>query len=147
MYQVDIDSEGLNLTQFGNQSRCSAFLANIDVRKAATVTFLGQTYHLPPWSVSILPDCRNTAFNTAKVCRRLYGTGTEALLDTCRLYSSLCVMQPLWTLITHTILMSLFLSFLCFEYECANFCCETHYERYGSVFCLIVFDPFKFSIV
>ncbi|KAB1213622.1 Beta-galactosidase 9 [Morella rubra] len=66
VYQVDIDSEGLNLTQFGNQSRCSAFLANIDVRKAATVTFLGQTYHLPPWSVSILPDCRNTAFNTAK---------------------------------------------------------------------------------
>ncbi|OMO71010.1 hypothetical protein CCACVL1_18521 [Corchorus capsularis] len=50
-----------------NQSTCSAFLANIDEHKAATVNFRGSSYSLPPWSVSILPDCRNTAFNTAKV--------------------------------------------------------------------------------
>ncbi|KAG2726457.1 hypothetical protein I3760_01G114000 [Carya illinoinensis] len=67
VYHVDTNTEGLNLTQYGSQSRCSAFLANIDERKAAVVRFLGQTYHLPPWSVSILPDCRNTVFNTAKV--------------------------------------------------------------------------------
>ncbi|XP_040997071.1 beta-galactosidase 9 isoform X3 [Juglans microcarpa x Juglans regia] len=67
VYRVDTNTEGLNLTQYGSQSRCSAFLANIDERKAAVVRFLGQTYHLPPWSVSILPDCRNTVFNTAKV--------------------------------------------------------------------------------
>lgn len=60
-----------------NKSRCSAFLANIDERDSATVTFLGQVYTLPPWSVSILPDCRKTVFNTAKVglcfliCRRI----------------------------------------------------------------------------
>ncbi|KAL4643890.1 hypothetical protein ACB092_02G123900 [Castanea dentata] len=67
VYHVGIDIEGLNLTQYRSESRCSAFLANIDERKAAAVTFLGQTYYLPPWSVSILPDCRNTVFNTAKV--------------------------------------------------------------------------------
>ncbi|KAI3706213.1 hypothetical protein L6452_23807 [Arctium lappa] len=51
----------------GNNSTCSAFLANIDEHKEITVQFLGHAYTLPPWSVSILPDCRNTAFNTAKV--------------------------------------------------------------------------------
>ncbi|XP_024986389.1 beta-galactosidase 9 isoform X2 [Cynara cardunculus var. scolymus] len=51
----------------GNNSTCSAFLANIDEHKESSVQFLGQAYTLPPWSVSILPDCRNTAFNTAKV--------------------------------------------------------------------------------
>ncbi|XP_059632138.1 beta-galactosidase 9 [Cornus florida] len=61
------NSEGQTLTWSGNNSRCSAFLANIDEHKAVSVTFLGQAYTLPPWSVSILPDCRNVAFNTAKV--------------------------------------------------------------------------------
>lgn len=59
--------EGLNFTWYGTQISCSAFLANIDQHKAASVTFLGQKYNLPPWSVSILPDCRNVVFNTAKV--------------------------------------------------------------------------------
>lgn len=83
MYRVDNDIEGLNLTQYRGESRCSAFLANIDESKAASVTFLGQTYFLPPWSVSILPDCRNTVFNTAKVwiyCRILYRAVTDALI-------------------------------------------------------------------
>ncbi|XP_052620638.1 beta-galactosidase 9 [Lactuca sativa] len=51
----------------GNKSICSAFLANIDEHKTITVQFLGQYYTLPPWSVSILPDCKNVVFNTAKV--------------------------------------------------------------------------------
>ncbi|XP_031253021.1 beta-galactosidase 9 isoform X2 [Pistacia vera] len=67
VYHANFLSEGLNLTQFGSQNGCSAFLANIDERNEASVTFLGQSYTLPPWSVSILPDCRNTVFNTAKV--------------------------------------------------------------------------------
>lgn len=46
---------------------CSAFLANIDEHKSATVKIFGKVYSLPPWSVSILPDCKNVAFNTAKV--------------------------------------------------------------------------------
>ncbi|XP_024931807.1 beta-galactosidase 9 isoform X2 [Ziziphus jujuba] len=52
---------------YTSQGSCSAFLANIDEQKTTTVTFKGQKYDLPPWSVSILPDCRNTVFNTAKV--------------------------------------------------------------------------------
>ncbi|KAF5820230.1 putative beta-galactosidase [Helianthus annuus] len=51
----------------GNTSICSAFLANIDEHKTSTVQFLGRSYTLPPWSVSILPDCKNAVFNTAKV--------------------------------------------------------------------------------
>ncbi|KAK4356829.1 hypothetical protein RND71_022439 [Anisodus tanguticus] len=50
-----------------NESICAAFIANIDENESAAVKFYGQEYTLPPWSVSILPDCRNTAFNTAKV--------------------------------------------------------------------------------
>ncbi|KAL3506440.1 hypothetical protein ACH5RR_031822 [Cinchona calisaya] len=54
-----------NISSHGQS--CSAFLANIDEHKSASVKFLGQVYTLPSWSVSVLPDCRNTVFNTAKV--------------------------------------------------------------------------------
>ncbi|CDP11164.1 unnamed protein product [Coffea canephora] len=64
VYRGNITSHGQNISLYES---CSAFLANIDEHKSASVTFLGQVYTLPPWSVSILPNCRNTAFNTAKV--------------------------------------------------------------------------------
>ncbi|WOH04301.1 hypothetical protein DCAR_0623710 [Daucus carota subsp. sativus] len=46
---------------------CAAFLTNIDSNSAARVIFNNMHYDLPAWSVSILPDCRNEVFNTAKV--------------------------------------------------------------------------------
>ncbi|EYU36194.1 hypothetical protein MIMGU_mgv1a001958mg [Erythranthe guttata] len=46
---------------------CSAFLANVDTKSDANVKFNGISYHLPAWSVSILPDCKNVALNTAKI--------------------------------------------------------------------------------
>ncbi|KAH9326722.1 hypothetical protein KI387_006900 [Taxus chinensis] len=46
---------------------CAAFLANFDANSDATVIFNNRKYHMPAWSVSILPDCRNAVFNTAKV--------------------------------------------------------------------------------
>ncbi|KAL8171772.1 hypothetical protein V2J09_023576 [Rumex salicifolius] len=46
---------------------CVAFLANTDDKNDAMVQFRNTTYKLPAWSVSILPDCKNVAFNTAKV--------------------------------------------------------------------------------
>ncbi|CAM8905593.1 unnamed protein product [Rhodiola kirilowii] len=61
------DTSIRNFTSFGSGSKCAAFLANIDERKEARVTFLGQVYDLPPWSVTILADCRQAVFNTAKV--------------------------------------------------------------------------------
>ncbi|RDY09559.1 Beta-galactosidase 8 [Mucuna pruriens] len=45
---------------------CAAFLANI-ATSDATVTFNGNSYHLPAWSVSILPDCKKVVLNTAKI--------------------------------------------------------------------------------
>ncbi|GMP98707.1 hypothetical protein CsSME_00046496 [Camellia sinensis var. sinensis] len=46
---------------------CAAFLANVDTQSDATVNFNGNSYNLPAWSVSILPDCKNVVLNTAKI--------------------------------------------------------------------------------
>ncbi|CAA2982995.1 beta-galactosidase 3 [Olea europaea subsp. europaea] len=46
---------------------CAAFLANYDTKSSVRVLFNNMHYNLPPWSISILPDCRNVVFNTAKV--------------------------------------------------------------------------------
>ncbi|KAJ8641769.1 hypothetical protein MRB53_018463 [Persea americana] len=46
---------------------CAAFLANTNIQSDATVIFNGNTYYLPAWSVSILPDCKNVVFNTAQI--------------------------------------------------------------------------------
>ncbi|KAL2521087.1 Beta-galactosidase 3 [Forsythia ovata] len=51
---------------------CAAFLSNFDRNSAARVMFNNKHYNLPPWSISILPDCRNIVFNTA-----LAGTQTS----------------------------------------------------------------------
>ncbi|KAI3688189.1 hypothetical protein L1987_81899 [Smallanthus sonchifolius] len=52
---------------YKTSSTCAAFLANIDTQNDATVEFNGNSYNLPAWSVSILPDCKNVVFNTAKI--------------------------------------------------------------------------------
>ncbi|KAK7349245.1 hypothetical protein VNO77_06456 [Canavalia gladiata] len=46
---------------------CAAFLANFNPRSYATVAFGNQHYNLPPWSISILPNCKHTVYNTARV--------------------------------------------------------------------------------
>ncbi|KAG9146065.1 hypothetical protein Leryth_016612 [Lithospermum erythrorhizon] len=46
---------------------CAAFLSNYDKNSTVRVLFNNMHYSLPPWSMSILPDCRNVVFNTAKV--------------------------------------------------------------------------------
>ncbi|KAJ7553885.1 hypothetical protein O6H91_06G116900 [Diphasiastrum complanatum] len=46
---------------------CCAFVANVDTSQNANVTFNGNNVSLPAWSVSILPDCQNVAFNSAQV--------------------------------------------------------------------------------
>ncbi|KAG6755966.1 hypothetical protein POTOM_039380 [Populus tomentosa] len=52
---------------YKHSNDCAAFLANYDSDSDANVTFNGNTYFLPAWSVSILADCKNVIFNTAKV--------------------------------------------------------------------------------
>ncbi|GJN38687.1 hypothetical protein PR202_gb27752 [Eleusine coracana subsp. coracana] len=46
---------------------CAAFLSNYKTTAAAKVVFNGRRYDLPAWSISILPDCKTVAFNTAMV--------------------------------------------------------------------------------
>ncbi|KAI4386958.1 hypothetical protein MLD38_004831 [Melastoma candidum] len=50
-----------------NSGACAAFLANYDEMASAKVSFGDMHYHLPPWSISILPDCKHTVYNTARV--------------------------------------------------------------------------------
>ncbi|GFQ04067.1 beta-galactosidase 8 [Phtheirospermum japonicum] len=58
----------LEATVYKTESgQCAAFLANYDTQSDATVNFNGNSYSLPAWSVSILPDCKNVALNTAKI--------------------------------------------------------------------------------
>jgi len=42
-------------------------LTNTNTTTDATVTFKENTYNVPAWSVSILPDCQTEEYNTAKV--------------------------------------------------------------------------------
>lgn len=46
---------------------CAAFIANYHLNSSTTVTFRKKRYTLPPWSISILPDCKHVVFNTAQV--------------------------------------------------------------------------------
>ncbi|XP_021716437.1 beta-galactosidase 1-like [Chenopodium quinoa] len=46
---------------------CAAFLANYNAKSYAKVAYGNNHYNLPPWSISILPDCKNTVFNTARI--------------------------------------------------------------------------------
>ncbi|KAL0873264.1 hypothetical protein Bca101_022969 [Brassica carinata] len=55
---------------FKSKSSCAAFLSNYNASSAARVSFGGSTYDLPPWSVSILPNCKTEYYNTAKVRAR-----------------------------------------------------------------------------
>ncbi|WOL07224.1 beta-galactosidase 1-like [Canna indica] len=59
---------GLKITKFvvdGTAPSC--FISNENSTSNATVGFNGNYYFLPAWSVSILPDCNEEVYNTAKV--------------------------------------------------------------------------------
>nr|XP_018676451.1 PREDICTED: beta-galactosidase 7 isoform X1 [Musa acuminata subsp. malaccensis] len=58
-----------------NSGKCAAFLVNYDKSLVANLHFLDAIYELPAKSISILPDCKKTVFNTAKVSAR-YGERT-----------------------------------------------------------------------
>ncbi|KAG8364348.1 hypothetical protein BUALT_Bualt19G0119500 [Buddleja alternifolia] len=53
--------------------QCAAFLSNYHWDATARVKFNNIYYDLPPWSISILPDCKNVVFNTAKVGSKTSG--------------------------------------------------------------------------
>lgn len=49
-----------------NADLCAAILVNQD-KIDSTVHFLNSSYLLSPKSISVLPDCKRVAFDTAKV--------------------------------------------------------------------------------
>ena len=53
---------GLSCKILQFQANCNDYLFYLHM-----VTYNNMQYDLPPWSISILPDCKNVAFNTAKV--------------------------------------------------------------------------------
>ncbi|PRQ46838.1 Beta-galactosidase [Rosa chinensis] len=52
---------------FNSSSGCAAFLANYDTKYSSRVSFGNRQYKLPPWSISILPDCKTEVLNTGRV--------------------------------------------------------------------------------
>ncbi|KAG6436226.1 hypothetical protein SASPL_101111 [Salvia splendens] len=69
---VDADPTVTNLGNYeqahvftSKSGHCAAFLSNYHWDASARVTFNKMHYDLPPWSISILPDCKTVAFNTA----------------------------------------------------------------------------------
>ncbi|KAF6174298.1 hypothetical protein GIB67_040791 [Kingdonia uniflora] len=58
---------GVNATIYSANGTSGCFLSNKNATSSATVTFQGNQYSLPAWSVSILPDCKKEVYNTAKV--------------------------------------------------------------------------------
>ncbi|KAI3519199.1 hypothetical protein L1887_08226 [Cichorium endivia] len=52
---------------YSKLGHCSAFLSNYDTSNGTRVIFNQKHYNIPPWSISILPDCQNMVFNTAKI--------------------------------------------------------------------------------
>ena len=66
---------------------CAAFLANYNPSSYAKVAYGNNHYNLPPWSISILPDCKNTVYNTARVSKLslhsyIPSSNSWALVDT-----------------------------------------------------------------
>ncbi|TKY54489.1 Beta-galactosidase protein [Spatholobus suberectus] len=64
---VSWPGNNLEVHVFKTSGACAAFLANYDTTSSATVTFGNGQYDLPPWSISILPDCKTAVFNTARL--------------------------------------------------------------------------------
>ncbi|KAJ8506240.1 hypothetical protein OPV22_007126 [Ensete ventricosum] len=59
---------GLTTTKFSGDGLVpGCFLSNQNSTSDATISFQGTNYFLPAWSVSILPDCKEEVYNTAKV--------------------------------------------------------------------------------
>ncbi|CAM6085259.1 unnamed protein product [Calypogeia fissa] len=66
---VYADYQGATLEEILSRSTtCAAFISNQDTGNSNTkVQFGDQLLDLPPWSVSILPDCKSVVHNTAMV--------------------------------------------------------------------------------
>ncbi|KAK1374323.1 hypothetical protein POM88_030516 [Heracleum sosnowskyi] len=65
---LNLKPAGLQANVFRSKSgACAAFFANYDKNSFAKVAFNNMHYNLPHWSISILPDSKNTVYNTARM--------------------------------------------------------------------------------
>lgn len=55
------------MTAYSYNGNSSCFFVNANSTSDVTVNYEGVNYTIPAWSVSIYPDCKNEAYNTAKV--------------------------------------------------------------------------------
>ncbi|XP_010518958.1 PREDICTED: beta-galactosidase 15-like [Tarenaya hassleriana] len=63
---VDFDNS-VTATIYATEEGSSCFLGNANSSSDATINFQGTEYTVPAWSVTVLPDCKTEAYNTAKV--------------------------------------------------------------------------------
>ncbi|KAL3514688.1 hypothetical protein ACH5RR_027405 [Cinchona calisaya] len=77
-------SQEAHVFSSGN-GNCAAFLSNYNSSSAVRVMFNNMHYNLPPWSISILPDCKNVVFNSAKVASQT--SRKQMLLTNTQLHS------------------------------------------------------------
>ncbi|CDY28339.1 BnaC01g35090D [Brassica napus] len=54
-------------TIYKTEEGSSCFFGNGNENSDAKISFQGESYVVPAWSVTILPDCKNEAYNTAKI--------------------------------------------------------------------------------
>ncbi|CAK9159233.1 unnamed protein product [Ilex paraguariensis] len=57
----------VSATIYATNETSSCLFGNANTTTDATISFQGNQYNVPAWSVSILPDCQNETYNTAKV--------------------------------------------------------------------------------
>ncbi|WVZ18083.1 hypothetical protein V8G54_005405 [Vigna mungo] len=67
-----------------------------DDKNDRTVEFRNTSYRLPAWSVSILPDCKNVVFNTAKVNPQ---TNVVAMIPRSLQQSNIGVNSLIWVIV------------------------------------------------
>ncbi|EOA38915.1 hypothetical protein CARUB_v10011312mg, partial [Capsella rubella] len=57
----------VSATIYKTEEGSSCFIGNVNETSDARINFQGTSYDVPPWSVSILPDCKTVTYNTAKI--------------------------------------------------------------------------------
>lgn len=55
---------------YSTEDKQSCFFSNEDSSSEHIINYQGVNYTIPAWSVSILPDCKNEVYNTAKVKKK-----------------------------------------------------------------------------
>ncbi|CAH8271756.1 unnamed protein product [Arabidopsis lyrata] len=64
--RIDLGNS-IKATIYTTKEGSSCFIGNVNATANALVNFKGKDYHVPAWSVSVLPECDKEAYNTAKV--------------------------------------------------------------------------------